>query len=186
MTDGATPECFLITGVMAAGKSTVAEALARRYYRSVHLRGDVFRTMIMSGRDPIVQPIGHEGRRQLELRRRLAAHAAGEYWRAGFTVVLQDIYVGHDLDDVVGRIEAHPLYVVVLHPRPEVVATRERGRDKTGYTGWDVDELCAIFDRATPRIGLWLDTSEQSPGDTVEAILARRPEAALVRAPPGR
>ncbi|MDL2264172.1 hypothetical protein LJC31_05920 [Synergistaceae bacterium OttesenSCG-928-I11] len=42
---------FLITGVMASGKSTVAELLARRFEKSVHLRGDIFRKMIVSGRE---------------------------------------------------------------------------------------------------------------------------------------
>ncbi len=33
----------LITGVMASGKSTVAQLLAERLEKSVHLRGDIFR-----------------------------------------------------------------------------------------------------------------------------------------------
>ena len=44
---------IVVVGIMAAGKSTVAEALARRFDRAVHLRGDVFRRMIVSGRAPI-------------------------------------------------------------------------------------------------------------------------------------
>ncbi len=41
----------LVTGVMAAGKSTVAQLPAERLPRSVHLRGDSFRRMIVSGRE---------------------------------------------------------------------------------------------------------------------------------------
>ena len=41
---------FLVTGIPAAGKSTVADELARRFGRSVHVRGDVFRRMVVSGR----------------------------------------------------------------------------------------------------------------------------------------
>ncbi len=41
---------YLITGVMASGKSTVAELLASKIERGVHLRSDVFRRMIESGR----------------------------------------------------------------------------------------------------------------------------------------
>lgn len=41
-----TPTIVLITEIMAAGKSTVAELLARRLPRSVHLRGDLFRRMV--------------------------------------------------------------------------------------------------------------------------------------------
>jgi deoxyadenosine/deoxycytidine kinase len=35
-------QVILITGNMAAGKSSVAQALAERLPKSVHLRGDVF------------------------------------------------------------------------------------------------------------------------------------------------
>ena len=48
---------IVITGAMAAGKSTVAELLARRLPRSVHIRGDVFRKMVVNGRaDMTPQP----------------------------------------------------------------------------------------------------------------------------------
>ena len=47
---GEDPRVILITGIMAAGKSTVAQHLAERLPRSVHLRGDVFRRMIVGGR----------------------------------------------------------------------------------------------------------------------------------------
>ncbi|WP_458105709.1 zeta toxin family protein [Bacillus sp. PK3-136] len=40
---------YLITGVMAAGKSTVAQLLSERLDKGVHVRGDVFRKMIVNG-----------------------------------------------------------------------------------------------------------------------------------------
>ncbi|MGC1210736.1 MAG: hypothetical protein WA890_05605 [Micromonospora sp.] len=45
-----TPAVVLTSGIMAAGKSTVAELPARRLPRAVHLRGDLFRRMGVSGR----------------------------------------------------------------------------------------------------------------------------------------
>ena len=42
---------YLITGVMASGKSTTAQALAQALPRCVHLRGDLFRRMIVTGRE---------------------------------------------------------------------------------------------------------------------------------------
>jgi hypothetical protein len=67
--------------------------------------------------------------------------------------------------------------VVVLNPRPDVVATREQQREKSGYGEWDIEGLCASFFEETSHIGLWLDTSELSPEETVEAILHRRHDA---------
>jgi len=168
---------FVVTGVMAAGKSTVAEALAQRFERGVHVRGDTFRTMIVRGRDPITPELGDEALRQLDLRQRIAASVANEYWRDDFTVVLQDIYAGGALNNVVGRLEISPLYVVVLNPRPDIVAAREAQREKSGYGAWDVAELCESFEAETPRIGLWLDTSELSAEETVDEILRRRVDA---------
>lgn len=168
---------FVITGVMAAGKSTVAELLAQRFERSVHLRGDVFRKMIVRGREPITEELGDEALRQLDLRQRIAADVANDYWRDDFTVVLQDIYIGAALPNVVGRLEISPLYVVVLNPSPEAVVRREAEREKSGYGPWGVAALCAAMESETPRIGLWLDTSTQSPEETVEEILRRRHDA---------
>ena len=133
--------------------------------------------MIVRGRDPIAPELGDEALRQLDLRQRIAASVANDYWRDDFTVVLQDIYVGSSLPNVVGRIEISPLYVIVLNPRPDVVAVRERLREKSGYGDWDAEALCATFEEETPRVGLWLDTSELSAEATVEEILRRRLEA---------
>jgi hypothetical protein len=168
---------FVITGVMAAGKSTVAELLAQRFERGVHVRGDVFRKMIVRGRDPIAPELGDEALRQLDLRQRIAASVANDYWLDDFTVVLQDIYAGEGLANVVGRLEISPLYVIVLNPRSDVVAQREALRDKTGYGEWDVERFVASFNDETPRIGLWLDTSDLSPHETVDEILLRRHDA---------
>ncbi|HEY5092418.1 MAG TPA: phosphotransferase [Acidimicrobiales bacterium] len=168
---------FVITGVMAAGKSTVAELLAQQFERGVHLRGDVYRKMIVTGRDPISPELGEEALRQLDLRQRLAASAANDYWRDDFTVVLQDIYAGPALPNVIGRLEITPLYVVVLSPRPDVVSAREAQRNKSGYGEWSVAQFCTDFVNETPHVGLWLDTSEQTPEETVEAILHRRYDA---------
>ena len=183
---------IVVTGIQAAGKSTIAQALAERLDRSVHLRGDVFRRMIVSGRaemgpaDPPAEAIA-----QLRLRYRLAAMAADVYAGAGFTVVLQDIIIGSHLADMVATIRARPLYVVVLAPRADVVLAREHARHlargKTAYQPGDQSpaELDAALRRETPRIGLWLDTSAQTVAQTVEEILGRfRAEAEVAAAPP--
>jgi predicted kinase len=171
---------ILITGIQAAGKSSVAQAVAERLDRSVHLRGDVFRKMIVNGRASMgpTDP-SDEAVRQLRLRYRLAAQAADGYAGAGFTVVLQDIVLGGYLTEMVATIRTRPLYVVVLAPRPAVVAEREAARHlargKTAYKPGDEGpaELDAHLRQETPGIGRWLDTSEQSLSQTVEELLAR-------------
>ncbi|MFF1969408.1 hypothetical protein ACFVW5_38395 [Streptomyces sp. NPDC058232] len=66
-----------------------------------------------------------------------------------------------------------PLYLVILAPGPEAVAAREANRPKNGYGGpWTVGALDAALRRETPRRGLWLNTSHQTPDQTVDHLLA--------------
>lgn len=171
---------IVVTGVMAAGKSTVAQALAERLPRSAHVRGDVFRRMVVGGRAEVTGELSPESMRQLELRHRLAAQVADGYADAGFTTVLQDIALGDQLVELVRAVRTRPRYVVVLAPRADVVARREAGRGKTGYGGgWTVAELDRALREETSRLGLWLDTSELTVTATVDAILADLPAAAV-------
>jgi GrpB-like predicted nucleotidyltransferase (UPF0157 family) len=57
-------------------------------------------------------------------------------------------------------------------PSPEAITEREAARTQKGYTQWTIAQLYEGFD-ATPRVGLWLDTSNQTAEETVEEILAR-------------
>ncbi|ELS53668.1 AAA family ATPase [Streptomyces viridochromogenes] len=167
----------LITGVMAAGKSTVAQALAERLPRAAHVRGDVFRRMIVSGREEYEPGAGGEGEAQLRLRYRLSAATADAYAEAGFTAIVQDVVLGAELAAFVRLVRTRPLYVVVLAPSPAAVAAREAARAKTGYGAWTVEELDGAMRARTPRIGLWVDSSELTVGETVEAIVAGRERA---------
>ncbi|MCW6010569.1 AAA family ATPase [Micromonospora sp. CPCC 205371] len=172
-------EVIVVTGVMAAGKSTVAQGLAERLPRAAHVRGDVFRRMIVSGREEISPDSGARAVAQLELRYRLATQVADGYAEAGFTAVLQDIVLGPELPRYVDMISTRPRYLVVLAPRPDVVAEREAGRGKKGYGDWTVSALDSALRGGTPRLGLWLDNSSQTPEQTVAEILSRLPEARL-------
>lgn len=172
------PSVIVITGVMAVGKSTIAQHVAERLPRAAHIRGDVFRRMIVSGRaEPTPEMTDHE-LDQLRLRYWLAAITADEYARAGFTAVVQDNVFGDELPRFVENVRTRPRYVIVLLARRDVIAARESARSKTGYVGWAIEELDdALLE--TPRLGLWLDTSDQTPEETVDELLARLSEAAI-------
>jgi chloramphenicol 3-O-phosphotransferase len=189
----------LITGIMAAGKSTVAEALAARLPRAAHVRGDVFRRMVVSGREEMSPEASDGALAQLDLRHRLAATVADGYAEAGFTAVVQDIVLGEHLPRFVSRVRTRPLYVVVLAPSADTVREREARRAKTGYAGgWAVEGFDRVLREETPRIGLWLDSSGLTVEETVDAILAglgraeagtpaaRSPRADVVRRGPDR
>lgn len=162
---------YLITGLMASGKSTVAELLAKRLEKAVHLHGDVFRKMIVSGREEMCETPSEQALSQLRLRYRLSAEAAKVYHEAGFSVILQDNYYGQELPEMVLLLQPAPVCIIVLAPDANTIQKREQKRGKVGYAGFTVNALYQSFLEETPRIGLWIDSSNQTPEETVDQIL---------------
>jgi GrpB-like predicted nucleotidyltransferase (UPF0157 family) len=171
------PVVYLVSGPMAAGKSTVARLLAARFERGVHLEGDVFRRSIVSGREDMTPDPSREALDQLRLRYRLAAAAADGYFAAGFGVALEDVVGPSMLGDFRATVRSRPCHVIVLLPSLEAVAAREAARARKGYGAWTVEQLHAAFAGATARVGIWLDTTELTPDETVDEILAQTTSA---------
>ncbi|HVT78554.1 MAG TPA: AAA family ATPase [Acidimicrobiales bacterium] len=176
---------WLITGAQASGKSTVAELLARTFERGVHVRGGQFYRWAARGWVHAGDADHTEARRLLDLRYRLSAAVANEYAYAGFTTVVQDNIYGPDVETWLARITVPTKHLVVL--RPSVAAVEARDAARTHDTG-----KVAYRDGFTPTIndehvaatrhdlGLWLDTSDQSPRETADEILSRVAESRVV------
>jgi chloramphenicol 3-O-phosphotransferase len=164
---------ILVTGIQAAGKSTIAQLLAERLPQSVHVRGDLFRRMIINGRADMTPDPTSEAVRQLRLRYQLAATVSDAYFQAGFTVIVQDVILGSHLAEMTAMIRSRPLLVIVLAPQAAAIADREESRGKTAYGPWDIEQLDTVLRHETPRLGLWLDTSGQTPAETADEILSR-------------
>lgn len=175
---------WLVVGVQAAGKSTVADLLARQFERGVHVRGGQFSRWAVSGWSNPWDANQQEARRLLDLRYGLSALVATEYCRAGFGTVVQDNIFGEDVRTWLQAVTERPRYLVVLRPSVAAVLERDQGRQrvvgKIAYRPGETDayQLDTLLGR-TPRIGLWLDTSAQTPLETVQSILDRRNEAAV-------
>lgn len=179
---GVTGDVWLIAGVQASGKTTVADLLAHRFDAGVHVRGGAFYRMAVRGWVHHDDERRDEARRLLNLRYWLSAMVADEYCAAGFTAVVQDNIYGGDIVTWLRSIKTRPRHLVVLRPSIEVVKEREATRSRFtgkiayregGVTVEELDEQPGV----TPHLGLWLNTSNQSPDETVLEILRRAGES---------
>jgi predicted kinase len=168
------PAIIVITGIMAAGKSTVAHLLAQRFARGVHVEADVLQRMIVSGGEWVQQPgePAGEAARQLRLRLKNMCLLGISFFQAGFTVVLDDIILGGRWQELQEELEGYPFSLVVLAPSvDEVVQQRDRQRSKLPLGETWASYLDDAFRSTMTGVGHWIDTSHQTPEQTVEQIL---------------
>jgi predicted kinase len=159
---------------MASGKSTIARLLAQRFVRGVHIEADVLQRMIVSGSMWVSQPGEPDGEvaQQLRLRLKKLCLLGRSFFEAGFTVVLDDIILEDRWKHLQEDLHDLPFSLVVLAPQVDVVASQ---RDTNRAKAPQGQAWAAYLDHALRTtmvgIGLWIDTSEQTPEETVEQIL---------------
>ncbi len=124
---------FVISGVSAAGKSTVARLLAKRFERGVCVPGDAIRGMMVSGRADMRPNAEAEALRQLALRYAWALSVADVFLNGGFDVVVEDVIVGPILREFLGLVPVPEFHLVFLDPDAAAIERRERERDRFAY-----------------------------------------------------
>jgi len=173
------PAVLVISGIPGAGKSTISAIIARRLARSVHLEAEALQRLIVGGS---VWPDGEpheEAMRQLRLRGRNVALLADSFFETRFTPIVDDVVIATRLAELRQDVRSRPLLFVLLVPRLDVVQRRNRERPgKDVFATWR--HLDAIARTETPRVGLWLDTSEQTPEESAAEILDRAWQEAII------
>lgn len=129
--------------------------------------------MIVSGAAGVVEPgpPAGEAASQLRLRLRHCCLLGRSFYDGGFTAVLDEIILGdrwtHLREDLAGC----PFSLVVLAPRIDVVLQRDTARSQQTLGRAWATYLDAELRRTMAGTGYWLDTSDQTPEQSVEAIL---------------
>lgn len=169
------PRIIVVTGIQAAGKSTVARLLAAQFTRGVHVEADALQRMIVAGgawpEEP-GEPTG-EAARQLRLRLAHMCHLGRSFFDTGFTVVLDDIILGERWTELRDELRGYPFSLVVLAPNLGRARQRDEARPKPTLGQAWAQYLDRELHRTMTGHGTWIDNSEQSPEETVDQILER-------------
>jgi hypothetical protein len=172
------PRIVVISGLPGVGKSTTAARLGRRLPRAAHVEADRLQGLVVSGGVwPDATGIHGEAERQLRLRLRNACLLARSFADDGFTAIVDDIVAGARFRHLLEELEGTPFAFVMLLPDFAHVKARWRAMGSPFVDSWDwIDDEIRLH---TPRVGLWLDTTELDEDETVDAILDRFDEATV-------
>lgn len=171
---------WIVSGTSGSGKTTVSDALCRRYVRSIHVPVDDLRHWVVGGFESPIDPVRDrdELARQFGLARSAATDIARRYAGSGFVVVIDDALGGLVRDAYDGLISGGARRVLL---RPSLEVALERNHTRTNKT-FDT----AILDRVTRDLHEWMgrehteasgwtviDSSRLSVEETVDEILRR-------------
>ncbi len=137
------PQTLILTGPPGAGKTTVAELLAARYDRAVHLESDRFFRFIESG---FIAPWRSESHEQNVVVMGIVGEAAARYARAGYFTIVDGILApGWFLEPIRDALTGHGIDVSLAILRPSLEAAVARARDRTAEPLREPDAIAQLW-----------------------------------------
>ena len=166
--------CLIITGAPAAGKSTISLLVAQRLARAARIPGDFVHELIVSG---FVWGLGEppeEAAHQARLTRKNLGALATNFADAGFTPVIDTLIPDREgLDYFLEALRPRPVLLVVLMPMIEAHHHRNTIREpEEQFFFDDYETLIAGMRDGFASVGWWFDTTELTPVETAERIIA--------------
>jgi hypothetical protein len=176
------PGILIVTGMPAAGKSTVTQLAAEKLARSARMDGDFVNRLVVGGRVWALGEPADEAARQVELCNRNLCALAANFADAGFTALIDWVVPTREQFDLFVRLLApRPVMFVVLAPGTESCKYRNTIRNPEAQFHFDgYEALAASMHRELGDVGWWFDTSGLSPDETTEQLLTQAPQRALV------
>ncbi len=175
---GSRGRIVVIAGLPGAGKTTAARALAEQLDNAAHVEADEMQRLIVSGSVwPEAGEVSATAEVQLRLRLRHACLLARSFAEHGFDAVIDDIIIGNRVDHLLQELRGIEFHLVTLVVDPEVLIDRWRTMGSPFIDEWQW--MHAEIQVNTRRLGLWLDTTDESPDEVVTHIVARLDEAVV-------
>lgn len=167
------PKLILITGPPAAGKTTVANRLAKRFAKAIVIDENELRLMIRKGFEAPRKKT-REAKKQIRLVTQAAIFLAKLYSNAGFTVILTDVVIStKHLQQYAKPLRSNGFAAFGLLPNLATLRKRDRQRPKLEQMGSRVQELYRTCQKRKTNKIEWIDSTRQTPSQTVEKILAK-------------
>jgi chloramphenicol 3-O-phosphotransferase len=164
-------EILILTGPPAAGKTSVALALADRYDRVAHIPVDELRHFITPTGYRAPDKEGFE--RQRALATRNACDLACNFIAERFAVIIDDVVTArHELDPYLDGLKrgSVPVHFVRLLPSREVCRARNQARRSARLPAERLNQVYDQFEAARDLPGSVIDSSDMTVEFTTDRL----------------